>query len=316
MEQKERMVTWQTVIPSETMKMYLKKVGNQFTDAQLAAMIYGHGIWDLQEKCEMLSRLAHETEDETVSERIESYLIYLEVAYQMFMKTDEDYVFAVFAQHKRGKEKSFVGIYRTYDQILDFIKEYPDFTFYIRKKMLLHQKADLENIFFPDDSATIDSELHLKEFQTTSLDQAELVALFPFEYVPVLDPFYRGDTVKILGTDQYGIIMGHRDMEEKSIQLKEQVSSIKNGYISFRDLYVRVSILSEDGWTWNQKLSPYILEKIEFSDKDPKRDLFDKAKTVLDTNEEPSFCRMQNFVAATSSFLEAERERKRYERFE
>ena len=74
MEQKERMVTWQTVIPSETMKMYLKKVGNQFTDAQLVAMIYGHGIWDLQEKCEMLSRLAHETEDETVSDRIKSYL--------------------------------------------------------------------------------------------------------------------------------------------------------------------------------------------------------------------------------------------------
>ena len=45
MEQKERMVTWQTVIPSETMKMYLKKVGNQFTDAQLVAMIYGHGIY-------------------------------------------------------------------------------------------------------------------------------------------------------------------------------------------------------------------------------------------------------------------------------
>ena len=76
----------------------------------------------------------------------------------------------------------------------------------------------------------------------------------------------------------------------------QQVSSIKNGCISFQDLYVCVSILSEDGWTWNQKLSPYILEKIEFSDKDPRRELFDKAKIILDVNEEPSFCRMQKFL--------------------
>ena len=315
MEQKERMVTWQTVIPSETMKMYLKKVGNQFTDAQLAAMIYGHGIWDLQEKCEMLSRLAHETEDETVSDRIKSYLNYLDIAYQVFTETDENYVFVVFAQHKKGKKRSLVGIYRAYDQILEFIKNDPNYMFHIKKRILIHQKADLEFDYFPDDSVTIDSEVHLKEFQTTSFEQEELDALFPFAYVPVLDPFYRGDTVKILGADQYGIVMGHKDMEEKSMHLKEQVSSIKNGCISFQDLYVCVSILSEDGWTWNQKLSPYILEKIEFSDKDPRRDLFDKAKIILDVNEEPSFCRMQNFVAATSLFLEQERERKRYERF-
>jgi len=315
MEQKERMVTWKTVIPSETMKLYLEKVGNQFTDAQLAAMIYGHGIWGLQEKCEMLSRLAHETEDETVSDRINSYFICLDIGFQMFTETDEDYVFIVFAQHKRGKKRSLVGIYRAYGQILDFIKNYPDYIFHVRKKMLIHQKADLEKDFYADDMMTIDSEAHLKEFRTTSFDQAAVDALFPFEYVPVLDPFYRGDTVKILGTDQYGIIMGHRDMEEKSMQLKEQVSSIKNGSISFQDLYVCVSILSEDGWTWNQKLSPYILEKIEFSDKDPRRDLFDKAKTVLDVSEEPNFCIMQNFVAATSLFLEKEREKKRYERF-
>ena len=310
MEQKKRRVTWKTVISSETMKKHLEKNWNKFTDAQLAAMIYRHREWGLQKKCEMLSCLAHETEDKDLSEKIESYFSYLKFAYQIFTEADPNYVFSVYAKHHGTEKENIVGIFKTYDQIQAFIKDYTKCEFCIKKHYLIGQKSDFDEEGFPLEDITVDSESHVKKYRNDSLAYKALCDLFPFEEFPISDPFQKGDVVKVLRGDRYGIIVGHCVKRKNNGKLEEQESFQDSPSLFYRT--VRVNILYRNGWRFDCSMSPFDLEKIEFADNDSRKNYFDKMKSFFDCDAEKiNYIRMENFVTDTKLFLMEEKERNR-----
>lgn len=278
-EIRERLL--EQAIPSDYMREFYRSIDRNFTDFELAAMLWNSRMKQT-ETLRAIKELSEITEDSRLREQIENRLRYESEAYRIFAdNADGKYIYTVEYEDEEWPS----GFFRKLDAAIAFAKKDGERGFSIEKQIIVEDeppmsKAGWNPILFPelqderleyfanpDGSAgySADGELQYWWISTDCLPDEvnNLIDQWStkrFENYPLLleNPFDRGDIV--MDGDAIGVIdISKEDME--SIQAR-----IRNGEVKYCDYLdaasTTVQYIGKDGRISHDHPSLLFLKKV------------------------------------------------------
>ena len=247
-EIRERLL--EQAIPSDYMRNFYSSIGRNFTDFELAAMLWNSRMKQT-ERLRAIKELSEITEDSRLREQIGNRLRYESEAYRVFADNEDGkYIYTVEFEDEEWPG----GFFRKLDAAIAFAKKDGERGFSIRKQIVVEdepptskagwnpllfpelQDEHLEYSADPDGSATYSADGEIRYWwSSTDCLPDEVNNLIDqwsakrFENYPLLleNPFDRGDIV--MDGDRIGVIdISKEDME--SIQAR-----IRNGEVKYCD---------------------------------------------------------------------------------
>ena len=291
------------LIPSEYVRNYVLEMGWVFTDEQKAVLLV-HGDLSLKERCSRLQTLQESTADQGLKERIAKYLNSEDLKFQAF-KENSDKACIYILKVKEG-DIPYSGILSD-EYFFDLDLAYgcgreTNLPFMIEK-----YPVEVPGIGRPRSLFT--SFLELNEdgeavyfYGIIPGDDGEPEDFNDFIEVP--NPFEKGDIVRIVGTERYGIIATSPKWW-KSDMFKNEDPYRKDWGWGFYDAQIRVEFLCEDGTFSHDHVTPLRLERYRPEEAWDKRSAMDKLLLYAS-----QICRGEGSLEILSSLIMAYRRSK------
>lgn len=297
---KDKEKIFSLVVPSNTMREYLGQQGTRFSDAQLAALLFYQEQLDWDEKNEMLDTLKAITEDEKLQEALDGYRVNRRHAYTAVTSEQKDYIY-VLEHRQKGSDRWWLdGFYKKFDCLVQLREQYRGCELRIRKQQVICEEEELpfqgeEECLVMDDRFKILSfDSFILQYGKEQWDDTFSKILFPITHA-----FRKGDIAKNLLTGLYGIVMA-AESEDITEGLDE-----KEREVPFPKLNLRFCALTDKGWSWNNKVSPYFLDKEDLPEDDSLAELLEEARNIL-LDDKPNFSIMQGFIEHTQMIMSKE----------
>lgn len=257
---KEMVDELNALIPSEYVRNYVLETGWVFTDEQKAVLLV-NGELSLKEQCSRL-RVLQKTVDQSLQERIEKYLNSEDLKFQAFKEnSDKAYIYILKVEEE---DDSYPGIlpaeyYFDLDLAYGCGRE-TNLPFMIEKYLVaapgIGSQSNLVTAFmkFNKDGEAV--------YFYGAIQGDDREPEYFYDFIEVPNPFERGDIVRIVGTEDYGIV----DTSQK--WWKSTLTKYKNGELLWKDwdfseVQIRVELLCEDGSFSHCHINPLRLERYQ-----------------------------------------------------
>ena len=244
---------------SETMKNYIRHTGWQFTDSHIATLLYNFPFPYFVTR-ELLEAIHDNTEDETLKKQLEQRFEVDDLKLEWLKQSMKNTVFTV-----KSFDLSEMGTFDDYDSAMESVKDFND-EFSIEKTQVLSEGAepsvqghsfplrnmDAENQtdFWDFDSAPetlgaiyFNEEKLIHRFWTITSDNEYIRKVdnldssrFENAFVPLPNPFEKGDKVQRLSTGETVVINTSKEQFNDTIARAEKNAAYdyNNTYISFK----------------------------------------------------------------------------------
>lgn len=264
------------LIPSETVREYVRETGWKFTDFQKAALLYHRGLL-LKEEHAYLKILGERTGDYILKGQIAEYLEGMEQGFLNFREnSDRRYIYVLKVREDGGfREGEYLvsGYFFDWEKALEHGKK--------EKKPFEIEKYLVDNVdVFDDGTCSHNSTAEIRfdrDGEATCFWNREEKTDYDNKYfenaiIEIPNPFERGDLVKCKGADGrqlFGIVEGMR--EDWLEHLTWHLNRVKNGdtCVDFSDLFISVAFLREDGtFDFSDSTLPLDLERYQPQNED------------------------------------------------
>lgn len=191
------------LIPSEDVRTYALETGWNFTDRQKAALLMYSSL-PLKEQYSHLQSLQRNTTDQRLQEQIAGYLGREECKFQAF---------------KENSDKAYIYILKVKDEELSYSEIMPTEYFFelnlayecgketglpfMIEKYLVETREHINQCDSVTASLEFDKNGEAVNFYVNSCGEEETEDFYEFFEVP--NPFEKGDIVRLVGTEMYGI---------------------------------------------------------------------------------------------------------------
>ncbi len=268
------------LIPSNTVRNYLKTIHYVLTDFQKANLIWNCIYYNLTEKFENLLKLEKKTNDKLLKKQIKQRLCF-ENKSLINIRNNDDCVYISF-----GVDNDDFICYKEFENALENAKANKHKT--IEKRRLADSKGDItlrnhnevntymfpETITIPDSDNQFMGAVYLNDsyeisnvisYETTEDENAEVSSFDPkrFEYAYTPIPFPEemlqvGLKVKNLINKKEGII------DTTAERWNEFLSTVNSGiYVDFSDYALVVGFSEKNGTNYHEHINPVFLEIVE-----------------------------------------------------
>lgn len=264
------------MIQSKDMLEYLEKNNYEFTEIDKATICYNSKL-ALPEKHRLLIQLSEKTKDQELSKMISKRVNYDAKCFDTFMSNQGNYIYTleVYEDEEWLNEGYFTDaqIAKAYGMVM----KNPFLINKCRITTEVHKKIYSESTVA---AYTYDCTGNITKYWSSELsDQVNSSDddFFVKRFVNIPNPFQRGDIVRHIGKDEYGVV------ETSQSEWAEFLNMIhsKRLFADWYDASITVSFLSEDGKFSHQHINPIFLEKAEPEDSDPQKNLFEMASGLL-----------------------------------
>ena len=248
------------MIPSETVRQYVLDTGWVFTDMQKAALLY-HSCLPLEEQYSYLRKLMVQTTDETLREQISNYLEQQERGLCAFKENRENsHIYVLRVMDEESKEYDSIhsqGYFSRWDMAFAAGQQKGE-PFQIEKCMVADAKMPSADDMAACAQLCFDKDGRASSFWSREVSfYEEENASFTHVFYEVPNPFERGDIVKLVGTEDYGIIEnGQKDWREVISPEWRQ-----SHYVDYSDVQIRVVFPNEEGTFYHEHIDPVYLER-------------------------------------------------------
>ena len=280
-------IALEDIIPSQDVRKHLLELGWTFTDREIATLLI-HGYNNsrpVERLFSGLQTLYDETADQDLRMQIGEYLNKIGSAYQTFQQNkDKTCIYILKIQNEEAKETYYPRIHPS-----GYFFDFEMACAYGRKEKVPFQITKNlvgdPNLMAQGEDEYYDYEIDYLEFNrdgvtyyfSAQLDEPqEDVSCERFEtaYVEIPNPFERGDIVRFIGKEEYGIVETSQKCWKESLERyrknnwKLKMSLEKEGMpyevpLEFGDNQIRVVFLNEDGTFSHKHIIPFNLERYE-----------------------------------------------------
>ncbi len=259
------------LIPSETIRAYVRETGWTFTDFQKAALLHRRGLL-LKDEHAHLKALGDRTADHVLKGQTAEYLEGMEKGFQDFRENSGRNCIYVLKVREDGgfwnRDYLVRGYFFDWEMALGYGKKEKE-PFEIEKYLVdgIHELEDgtcshesVAEIRFDRDGEAV---CFWNSGEMAGFDNKR----FEEAIIEIPNPFERGDIVKCKGMDGqelFGIVEGRR--EEWLERLKWHLDRVKDGDsgVDFQDLLISVAFLCEDGtFAFSDSTIPLDLERYQ-----------------------------------------------------
>lgn len=272
------------LIPSKTMRKYLKSVNFEFDDFESATLIWNAPDKMWEEKLDEIKKRADTTKNEVLKKQINERIQFEKKEFDVFQdNTSEDFIYMT----EDGEDESCSGIFaeyvKAYNYSLKYIENYEISCMVIKKYRIVRtsedevvRRAERGNPYmgfevpkFGEYDGTEVSGISINKkgkviriwSNELAKEEEERVSSFRperFEYPFIKIPFdiQIGSIVKDITTGTYGVLsQGKKEWDDYLKRIEE-----KNWYVDFSDIQVIVYELTEKGYWSHYHVNPLYLE--------------------------------------------------------
>ena len=257
---KEEMEELEVLIPSEYVRNYALETGWVFTDEQKAVLMV-YGSLPLKEQHSRLQALQRNTTDRNLQSRIAKYLNREDLKFQAF---------------KENNDKAYIYILKVKEEDISYSSMLPTEYFFDLK--LAYECGRETNLPFMIEKYLVEVPKIAGQYApvTTFLefnkdgeavcfcgnisDDEESEDFYDFFEVP--NPFEKGDIVRLVGTEHYGIVDTPQKWWKRDL-VKYKNSEWHQKHWDFSDVQIRVEFLNEDGTFSHAHINPICLERYQ-----------------------------------------------------
>lgn len=256
------------LIPSGYVRNYIKESGWAFTDREKASLLY-HADIPWRERCQRMKDLQHRTHDGELKREIFAYLDKVEMEYAAFKENDSrSHIYILKIREEGG---SWDGEYLVRGYFFDWETAYgygkkEDAPFEIEKHLAEGKKDLIESEDMETCGYTV-AYLYFNEkgdeqyFGSLGMENDvgdDFYETFRTAFYKVPNPFERGDIVRRVQTEEYGIVeVSQKWWKEKMIKFQ---SSEYRQRVDYSDVQIRVAFLNKDGTFSHDHINPIDLE--------------------------------------------------------
>lgn len=267
------------LIPSKDARNYAKKVNWTFTDVQKAALLV-HGTLPLKEQYSHLQALQNSTADPKLQGQITEYLNRTDRELRAFKENSgKNHIYILKVEHEDISYTRMLpsGYFYDWEMACEYGRK-EKLPFYIEK----HLVGDIENLDKYEESEYYDYEIACLAFnedgeadyfdsQEISYDkengETDFYESFQTAFYEVPNPFERGDIVKIIETEEYGIVdTSQKDWKESLARYKTPEWMQMRIGPDCSDVQIRVEFLNDDGTFSHRHINPIHLEWYRFKE--------------------------------------------------
>lgn len=236
----------EAMIPSATVREYVLERGWNFTDREKAGLLLHNDI-PLNELFCRLRSLRDSTDDDVLKEKLTRYLNSEEQGLRELRENgDRYYIYVLKVRDSADRDYYAIGYFFDYEAAYEYgIKDHEIYSFMIEKYWIHGARAPEQY----DEKWIMDhavSSLVFKNGEAYYLDSEHYdydYGYFEF-YFEVPNPFERGDIVKVIGFEEYGVVETSQKSWTEDV---ERRLSGKISYSDHTDILISVSFPDEDG---------------------------------------------------------------------
>lgn len=246
------------LIPSEDVRNYALETGWSFTDREKAALLIYSSL-PLKEQYSHLQTLQRNTTDQRLQEQIAGYLKREECKFQAF---------------KENNDKAYIYILKVKDEDISYSEIMPaEYFFELNLAYECGKETDLP---FMIEKYLVETRAHINQRDTVTaslefdkdgkavylcsgISNEEETEDF-YEFFEVPNPFEKGDIVRLVGTEMYGIVATSQETWKEGIA-KYKSDEWQHKHRDFSDIQIKVEFLGEDGTFGHEHINPLYLER-------------------------------------------------------
>lgn len=257
------------MIPSGYVRNYIKESGWIFTDREKASLLY-HADIPWRERCQRLKDLWRRTQNGELKRQIYVYLDKIQMEYASFKENgDRSHIYILKIREEDG---SWDGEYLARGYFFDWESAYrygkkEDVTFGIEKYLVGGKKnplgsQDEEICGYTSAYLYFNEKGDEQRFGSLGMEDdagGDFYESFRTAFYKVPNPFERGDIVRKVQTESYGIVeVSQKRWKETMIKFQSP------GYgqrVDHSDVQIRAVFLNKDGTFSHEHISPVNLER-------------------------------------------------------
>lgn len=291
-------------IPSQYVRDYYKSIGHDFSDMDLATIIY-HTVAPQGEMHRALEEMAAQTEDEELKKQIRERLAYDTRCQELFEANDGTFFYQVTAYEEGDPgEEEIIGHFAGAGPALEFGKGRKR-PFQIEKYQLADLRTDLiipqgrfnprlcpdaQTEELPYDGSSVgwyrcDADGNILRCWSGEIPREEKDRVedwgerrFEDRFIPFPNPFDLGQLVRMVGDpEQVGVVeTSDSDWLDFLARVKERPRAE-----DFSDASIQVEFLSENGHFGHDHICPLFLEPAELEESDERKPLLEAASRLV-----------------------------------
>lgn len=235
------------MIPSETVREYILKTDWTFTDREKAGLLLNNTL-PLSELSLRLRTLRDNTADEVLKEKLAQYLNFEERELRELKENgNREYIYVLKVRDSADRDYYAVGYFFDYEVAYEYgIKDHEIYSFMIEKYWIHGARAPerYDEEWIMDDAVSSLSFRNGEAYDFCSKHSDYDFRYFDF-YFEVPNPFERGDIVKAIDTECYGVVGTSQKMWAEDV---ERRLSGKISYSDHTDILLSLSFPDEDGF--------------------------------------------------------------------
>ena len=257
----------ESIIPSKDMREYHKKIGYEYSDFAIAAMITWSDM-PFFRKIDELEKIKKECKDVNLVKQLDDYICYLDYSYKSFVYNEKkDFLYVLYILWDEDSDYEENGYFINFEDALDFSKRAGNVEKKIGKIFSVSSKEDYAD--YEDDY--ICSEIGCIYFDKNGvltdcynydvLEPPMSEGAFHTSYIKIPYPFRTGDVVRIVTeNERLGIVFGYKTQEE----IDEAYERLKD-IIDYSDYQLSVDKYyydeKDDSFGWgHEHISPLKME--------------------------------------------------------
>ena len=253
------------MIPSETVRNYVMESGWTFTDRERAALLY-HSDLSLKEQYTRLGTLRDTTTDEGLQKQLTEYLEREKRAIRAFKENSDKCCIYILKVRENGGshdgEYLVCGYFFDWEVAFEYgRKENASFQIekYLVNGVLTHEDGTCRHTSIAD--LHFSKEYEADFFSSREIpddnEQTDWYECFENMFYNAPNPFEIGDVVRLVGTEEYGIVEVSQKQWKETLELYKQRGKFPPDY---SDVQIRVIFLTEDGTFSHSHINPVDLE--------------------------------------------------------
>lgn len=269
------------LIPSDTVRKYISETGYTFTDWQIASILH---LRDYPETAvrESMRSLEETADDLSLKEQLTVYLTREDMAYQMLKENpDRDFIYIV--TYKEDADTEEMSYFFDYESALRYGMG-TKVAFRVEKHLVCDEKVmdqfdDGEYRDYAFATICYDENGKIDYFDSIELPEAgwntgiEWHDWFGHMFYEVPNPFERGDIVKVVGSEDYGIVETSQADWKKDLERSK--SPEEKLHMDHSDVQLRVVFPDDNARFYHEHINPVFLERCGLSDNPEDKELND-----------------------------------------
>ena len=296
------------IIRSKDVRKYINEIGHQFMDKELATLIYNTD-WSIPEKHKELLELGNLTTDIELKRQIEERVNYDNSCMEQIKSSSGNCVFKLEIWVEEDDEYTDAGMFASW-QLAEYHAQKSTRKFRVTKMAVYNTKQEWdEDDWCESEIAYIqyNEKGQARYYWGNDIDNSDLQNYerkrFEYAYVTVPHPFEEGDIVRIIGTDDIGIV--RFDKKDKWKEWDEMLKSgegwLPNWDPDYSDISFPIEIPNENAEFGHFHVSPLDVEYAELED-DERKNLLEMASYLVKGR-----CYIQEFQAYCEHYAEKQR---------